>query len=151
MIRRRRILSFFTALLVIPSLTLTVSASAPSNMVTSTIYVNAGSSRFASVSIQKATTSSTCYMRLRWFKFSTYEENEMPTGKYIYSRLYTDSTTPQMASNNASFNATTSAGQYNYSFLTGYGGLYQLFVLRTNSSSEKAYDVKFDWSPDAYT
>ncbi len=148
---KKRLLSIITEIITISYFTLSVSAGAPSNMVTSTIHVNAGSSKFASVSIQKQTTSSTCYMRLRWFQFSGYNEKVMPSGNYIYSRLYKDTPSVPQASNPASFSQVTSPGNYNYSFLAGCGGLGQIYVLKTNSSYYGAYDCKIDWSPDAYT
>ena len=148
---KRKIVSLLTAIAVLSSIAFSVSASQPSNMVTSNFQVNAGGSRFSSVAIQKATTSSTCYMRLRGFKFSAYNAGVMPSGCYIYARLYTDTPSLPQASSLASFSQTTSAGNYNYSYLPGSGGLYEHFVLKTNSSYYGAYEAKIDWSPDEYT
>ena len=49
---KRKIVSLLTAIAVLSSIAFSVSASQPSNMVTSNFQVNAGGSRFSSVAIQ---------------------------------------------------------------------------------------------------
>lgn len=126
--------------------------SAPTDTKYSELYVNAGSSTFTSGTNGWSITTanrSTCYMRLRWFKFQYYPDCSMPGGKYIYSRLYESDTIK--ASNSASFSGVTSPGNYNYSYLGGKGTSSHNYKLKTNSSYELTYYwVKFDWSANPY-
>ena len=126
--------------------------SAPSNTRYSELYVNAGSSTFTSGTYGWSRTTAnrtTCYMRLRWFKFQYYPDCSMPGGCYIYSRLYETDTV--QASNNASFSAVTSPGKYNYLYKTGKGTYDNYYKLKTNSSySLTYYWVKIDWSANPH-
>lgn len=126
--------------------------SAPDNTRYSELYVNAGSSTFTSGTngwSKKTDYASTCYMRLRWFKFQYYPDCSMPGGYYIYSRLYNTNT--EEASNNASFSGVTSPGNYNYSYKAQKNIYNSNYKLKTNSSySLTYYWVKLDWSANQY-
>jgi len=116
----------------------------------SDLWVSAGGSTYTSGYSSTTQNRTTCYMRLRWFKFSYCSECVMPSGNYIYSRLYTSSNTK--ASNNASFSGVTNPGNYNYSYLSGYGSSGQSYKLKTNSSyATTGYHAKFDWSANPHT
>ncbi len=122
---------------------------AAANTVYSELWVNAGSSAYTS---QTSTTTSnrySCYMRLRWFKFSYYPSLVMPSGYYIYSRLYT--TSGIKATSLATFSQNTSVGNYNYYYLSGYGSVGTIYKLKTNSNLvSNGCFVEFDWSANPY-
>ena len=124
-------------------------ASDPSYTRYTTVTVSAGGSTYTTQLSFTSTTQSSCYMRLRRFQFSGYSENYIPSGHYIYSRLYTQSTHIK-ASNYASFSGPTSQGHYNYSYLSGYGGAGQGYCLKTNSSWNVSYEASFDWSANPF-
>lgn len=122
---------------------------APANTLYNDLWVSSGGNSFTSMSSTTTQNRSTCYMRLRWFKFEYYSDCVMPSGNYIYSRLYTLALS--QASNYASFSGSTSPGNYNYSYKAGYGSTNQSYKLKTNSSySVTGYEVKFDWSANPH-
>lgn len=88
-------------------------ATKDSSVVTSYIYVNAGSTAYSTETSTKIVGRPLFYMRLKWFKFQYYPENSMPAGRYIYARLC-EAVTKANASGIASFSGTTVAGNYNY-------------------------------------
>lgn len=122
---------------------------AAANTVYSEMWVNAGASAYTS---QTSTTTSnrySCYMRLRWFSFSYYPDLVMPSGYYIYSRLYT--TSGIKATSLATFSQKTSVGNYNYYYYTGYGSAGTIYKLKTNSNlASNGYSVMIDWSANPY-
>lgn len=123
------------------------------SVITSDIWVNAGSNAYSSQSCTQSTTRSSCYIRMSYIKFSHYPSGNIPSGYHVAARLYMVSNggSYYSASNVASFTATTSAGQYNYSFLSGYGGAGQTFKLKTNSPLNDAYEAVFDWKSEPYS
>ncbi len=145
---KKSVLALFLALSMLCCISVVVSASDPPYTRYSTISVSAGGSSFTTQLSYTSTTRSQCYMRLRSFQFSNHSENYLPDGKYIYSRLYTQ--THNMASNYATFSGPTAQGHYNYSYLSGYGGSGQPYCLKTNSDWNVAYEAKFDWSSNPY-
>ncbi|MBO4531579.1 MAG: hypothetical protein J5767_13185 [Paludibacteraceae bacterium] len=122
---------------------------AAANTVYSEMWVNAGASAYTSQTSSTTSDRYTCYMRLRWFQFSYYPSLVMPSGYYIYSRLYTIS--GYKATYLASFSQNTAVGNYNYSYYSGYGSAGQMYKLKTNSSYDLCgYSVIFDWSANPY-
>jgi len=126
-------------------------ATKDSSVVTSYIYVNAGSTAYSTETSTKIVDRPLFYMRLKWFKFQYYPENSMPAGRYIYARLC-EAVTKANASGIASFSGTTAPGNYNYTYSSGYGGLGESYVIKVTSSySLTGFEVIFDWNADAYT
>lgn len=143
-----KFISLLMTISILACFSLAVSA-APANTVYSDFWVNAGGSTYTTATSTTTATRTTCYMRLRWFKFQYYPDSSMPSGYYIYSRLYTPSY--YKASDLARFSGVTSVGNYNYSYLPGYGGSGQSYVIKSNSSySLTGYWVKLDWSANPY-
>lgn len=125
-------------------------SSMDSSVVTSYVYVNAGSSAYSTEISTKTVGRPIFYMRLKWFKFQYYPENSMPGGYYIYARLC-EAVTKANASGMATFSGTTAAGNYNYTYSTGYGGLGESYVIKVMSSySLTGLEVIFDWNADPY-
>lgn len=122
---------------------------APANTRYSDIWVSAGVSTYTTVTSMTTASRYTCYMRLRWFKFSYFPSCYMPSGKYIYARLYSGN---NKASSLASFSNITSPGSYNYYYWDGYGGSGMSYRLKTNSNVDSNdYEALFDWSANPYT
>lgn len=122
----------------------------PQNTQYSSLHVNAGASQFTSTTSATTERRYKCYMRLRGFKFLYYPQNSMPSGYYIYSRLYSY-TKETKVSNLASFSGVTSVGNYNYTYISGYGAIAAMYYLKTNSSySMTEYYADFDWSANPY-
>lgn len=143
-----KLISLFMIISILGCFSLAVSA-APANTVYSDFWVNAGGSTYETTTSATTATRKTCYMRLRWFKFQYFPDSIMPGGDYIYSRLYTPLHT--QASNYASFSGVTPVGSYNYSYLSGFGGSGQSYVIKSNSSyTLTGYWVKLDWSANPY-
>ena len=143
-----KLISLVMAVCILGCYSLSVSASAYDQK-HSELWVNAGGSTFTTVSSTTNKTRTTCYMRLAYFKFTYYPENSMPGGKYIYSRLYT--LAEVKASNVATFSGVTAVGNYNYSYLSGYGTNGHSYKLKCNSSySLTGYWATFDWSANPY-
>lgn len=125
-------------------------SSMDSSVVTSYIYVNAGSTAYSTETSTKIVDRHLFYMRLKWFKFQYYPENSMPAGRYIYARLC-EAVTKANASGIASFSGTTVAGNYNYTYSNGYGGLGESYVIKVYSNySLTGFEVIFDWNADPY-
>ncbi len=156
----KKILSIIAVAGVLLGSTLTVCAEG--EIKTNQLWVSAGGSAYTSNDPAKASIKKnperTCYMRLVSFKFDYYPENNMPSSKIIYSRLYLRQLSAEdgvyiwkSASNLAGFNKKSKAGQFNYGFQkVELGGLNQIFRLKTNSSCKNAYWAKFDWRADKY-
>ena len=140
--------SFFTVSAAEPS-----DPNAPINTQYSSVTVSAGNSAYTSQTSTTSGNQTMCYMRLRKFQFSGYSENYMPSGKYIYSRLYYYDVQPSPSgpvSSLASFNHTTSPGNYNYSYTSSNGSSGNSYRLKTNSNYSVQYTAYFDWSANAY-
>lgn len=119
-------------------------------IVYSDFTVSAGGYAYSSTSSMTTADRTTCYMRLRWCKFSNYPENTIPSSYYINSRLYRGSL---QATSVAHFSQPTSVGNYNYSYIqnnNNFGGANQYYLLKTNSNLDIAYQAKIDWCADPY-
>ena len=147
--KMKKILSLLVTFSVIACFSLEVFAM-PDNTFNSPVTVSAGGSTYTAVTSSTTATRSTCYIRLMNFVFDGYSENYLPSGKYIYARLYTASSPYTAASHSASFNQPTSQGNYNYSYLTGYGGANTSYRLKTNSNWYVSYFAAFQWSANPY-
>lgn len=139
-------LSLLMTISIIASFSLSVNA-APDNLRYSSLSVNAGGSAYTSTYSATTATRTSCYMRMYWFQFSGYSAFYIPSGKYIYTRLYSGT---NKASDYASFNQKTAVGNYNYNYLPGYGGAGQSYRLKTNSNWYVNYDAQIDWSANPY-
>ena len=149
----KRIMKIVSLLITISILACYYTSVSAMSVITSDIWVNAGSSAFSSESCFQSSTKTQCYMRMSYIKYNHYPSGNIPTGFYVASRLYMkgyDGNYSYPASNVASFTSTTSVGNYNYSFLTGFGGAGQRFKLKTNSPLNDAYEAVFDWKSEPY-
>lgn len=122
---------------------------APDNTRYNYLYVSAGGSSYSATYSTTTGIRTQCYMRLRWFQLDGYSACYMPSGYYIYTRLYTYSSHVK-ASNYASFNRTTTPGHYNYAYLNGYGGSGNQYQLKTNSNYSSEFYARYDWSSNPY-
>ena len=134
-----KMLSLMIIVSLILNLSMTVNASISTQF--SDIWSSWGASAYSSETSTTVSNESLCYMRLYYFKFNYYPTGSMPPGYYIYSRLYTMSS--EKASNLATFDSVTAAGQYNYSFLSGYANAYTTYQLKTNSNLGVSFEAQF--------
>lgn len=127
---------------------MTPDSNAPANTQYEVIWVSAGGYADSSPSI-KTDSSSSFYVRLRWFKFSNLPQNYMPAGKGIRVKLCEAETGNQLG-DVIVFSGITSPGCYNY-YTAGLGTIGQSYFLRIRSSvTTLDLEAIFDWSPNSY-
>ncbi len=147
----KRILSIVAVAGVLLGSTMAINAGTPDQLRTSELWVSGGGHAYTSISTCSYCTAkrSTCYMRLVAFKLNYYPENNIPSDKYIYSRLYNGAYTA--GSYCAGFHKISKAGEYNYKYLKNFGNKSDMYILKSNSSSNNPYWAKFSWSANPWT
>ena len=149
----KRILSIVAVAGVLLGNTMAINAGAPEELRTSELWVSAGGYKYTSIStcshVKTNMKDKQCYMRLVAFKLNYYPENNIPSDKFIYSRLYNGAYTA--GSDCAGFHKISKAGDYNYKYLKNFGNKSDMYILKSNSSSNNAYWAKFSWSANPWT
>ena len=145
----RKVLSLLTVISLFACFSFPVSAD-PANTIYDHFWVSAGASEFSDSTSTTTALRYSCYMRLTWFHIQYYPYNNMPSGKHIFSRLYSGS---KKATDMASFTyqKTSASIDDNYYYWDDYGASGTSYRLKTNSDiSPSSYEAYIDWSANPY-